>query len=344
MATMKAAKLFGAKDVRIVEIERPEAGPGEILVRIKAVAICPSDLRLWEDGHAGGTYPDEPFTQGHEFSAEVAELGEGVDGPAVGTPVAVTPLWACGECELCKEGLSNICANIYFPSFPPADGAMCEYMAVPAWSVEPLPNNVDFVTGSLLEPFQASAHGANLGNINPDWTIALVGAGIIGLGVLQALKAKGAKNVFVADPLEFNRELAMKMGASETVNFATDLIERLPGTDAPRVVYECSGHPAALGQAMQLCRAGGLVVIIGVPHPDIIQFDTVPPRRKELHFVFSRRYRVETLKETVKLLADGKVDLSLFPTKTFAFTQAPEAMAYAANKPAGILRTVVVMD
>jgi threonine dehydrogenase-like Zn-dependent dehydrogenase len=129
------------------------------------------------------------------------------------------------------------------------------------------------------------------------------------------------------------------------VPFATDLMKVLPSSaEQPRVVYECSGHPAALGQAMQLCRAGGLVVIIGVPHPDVIQFDTVPPRRKELHFVFSRRYSLETLKQTLDLLADGRLDLSLFPTKTFPFEQSAEAMAYAADKPAGILRTVVVME
>ena len=345
MATMKTAKLFGAKDTRIVEVEKPVAGPGEVLVKVKAVAICPSDLRLWEDGHAGGTYPDHPFTQGHEFSAEVAELGEGVEGPAVGTPVAVTPLWACGKCALCREGLSNICSKIVFPSFPQADGAMAEYMAVPSWSVEPLPATVDFVAGAMMEPLQASVHGAGLGQFEPDWNIAIVGAGIIGLGVLQTVKAHGAKNVYVADPLEFNREMANKLGAKQTVNFATDLIELLPSLEEqPRVVYECSGHPAALGQAMQLCRAGGLVVIIGVPHPDVIQFDTVPPRRKELHFVFSRRYRLETLKETLALLAEGSVDLSAFPVKTFPFEQSAEAMAYADSKPAGILRTVVVMD
>ena len=147
---MKAAKLFGPRDARIVDVEQPSPGPGHILVRVKAVAICPSDLRLWEDGHAGGTYPDHPYTQGHEFSGEIAQLGEGVDGPPLGTPVAVTPLWTCGVCDLCREGQSNVCRSIVFPSFPQADGALQEYMVVPAWSVEPLPEGVGFVEAALL--------------------------------------------------------------------------------------------------------------------------------------------------------------------------------------------------
>lgn len=346
MARMMAAKLFGAKDTRVVEVERPEPGPGQILVAVKAVAICPSDLRLWEDGHAGGTYPDHPFTQGHEFSGVVAELGEGVKGPAPGTPVAVTPLWACGECDLCREGLSNICRRIVFPSFPQTDGAMQEYMVVPAWSVEPLPENVNLVHGALLEPLQAAYHGVSLApSIDPEKAIAIVGAGIIGLSVLQIVRALGAKNVYVADPLEHNRAIAEAMGATATAPLATDFLATLTDlAHQPRIVFECSGHPKALGQAMELCRPFGLVVIIGVPHPDVIEFDTRPPRRKELHFVFSRRYRRETLRQTIELLARGGVDLESYPVQTFSLAQAAEAMAAADAKPAGILRVVVVMD
>ncbi len=345
MATMKAAKLFGAKDTRVVEVERPAPGPGEILVGVKAVAICPSDLRLWEDGHAGGTYPDHPFTQGHEFSGVVAELGPGVDGPAPGTPVAVTPLWACGECDLCREGLSNICRNMAFPSFPQADGVMQEYVVAPAWSVQPLPEGIGFVEGALVEPLQAAAHGVSLASLEPGWTVAVVGAGIIGLGVLQVTRALGAERVYVADPLDANRAIAGNMGATVTTRFATDLLDVLTDlTQQPRVVFECSGHPKALGQCMEVCRPSGLVVIIGVPHPDVIEFDTRHPRRKELHFVFSRRYRRETLRETLDLLARTGMDLSVYPVKTFPLAEAAEAMRFANEKPEGILRVVVLMD
>ncbi|MCD6352485.1 MAG: alcohol dehydrogenase catalytic domain-containing protein [Armatimonadetes bacterium] len=345
MATMKAAKLFGAKDTRVVEVERPTPGPGELLLAIKAVAICPSDLRLWEDGHAGGTYPDHPFTQGHEFSGVVAELGPGVEGPAPGTRVAVTPLWSCGKCDLCREGLSNICRNIVFPSFPQADGAMQEYMVVPAWAVEPLPDGVSFVQGALVEPLQAAVHGVSLAPIEPGITVAVVGAGIIGLSVLQAVRGLGAGKVFVADPLGANRELAEKLGATATASFATDFLDQLTDlADQPRIVFECSGHPKALGQAMELCRPAGLVVIIGVPHPDVIEFDTRPPRRKELHFVYSRRYRREDLAAGVAMVAEGKVDLGAYPVETYPLDQAPDAMRRADAKPEGILRVVVVTE
>jgi len=339
---MKAAKLFGPRDTRVVEVDRPEPGPGELLVAVKAVAICPSDLHLWEAGHAGGTYPDHPFTQGHEFSGIVAELGPGVQGPAPGTPVAVTPLWSCGECDLCREGMSNICRNLVFPSFPQADGAMAEYMAVPAWSVEPLPAGLSFAQGALIEPLQAAVHAVSLAAIEPGSTVAVVGAGIIGLSVLQVVRLRGAERVYVADPLDNNRQLADKLGATATANFATDLLDSLADlSQQPRVVFECAGHPQALHQAMELCRPAGLVVIIGVPHPDVIDFDTRPSRRKELHFVVSRRYTRETLKEAVQLVAEGSVDLKIYPVRTFPLQQAPQAMQAAMDKAGEMLRAIV---
>lgn len=344
MATMKAAKLFAPEDTRVVEVPRPTPGAGELLVRIKAVAICPSDVRLWQDGHAAGVRPDHPYTQGHEFSGVVEELGPGAEGPAPGTPVAVTPLWSCGVCDLCHEGLNHICRDIIFPSFPQADGAMAEYMAVPAWAVEPLPEGTSFVEGALIEPLQASAHGVGLAPTEHllEGAVAVVGVGIIGLGVVQVARARGVQTVYVADPVEANRALATKLGATAAAPFATDLLEFLPDlVHQPRVVFECSGHPAALAQSFELCRPAGMVVIIGVPHPDVIDFDTRTPRRNELHFVFSRRYRREDLRESVRLVAEGLVDLKRFPVRTFSLEQAAEAMRYAHGKPEGILRAVV---
>ena len=326
-----------------MEVPRPSPGPGQILIRVKAVAICPSDLRLWEDGHAGGTYPDHPFTQGHEFSGVVEELGPEVSGPPPGTPVAVTPLWPCGTCDLCREGLDNICRNIVFPSFPQTDGAMAEFIVVPAWAVEPLPEGVGFIEGAMIEPLQAALHGVNLAQLPKAGPAAVVGAGIIGLTVLQILRARGVDKVLVAEPQETNRKLAEELGAAATAPFAPDLLEALPSlSDQPRVVFECSGHPVALGQAMELCRPAGQVVIIGVPHPDVIDFDTRPPRRKELSFVFSRRYNKRDLPAAVRLLAEGKVVLKHYPVRTFSLDQAPEAMETAAAHPPGIIRIVVL--
>lgn len=344
MATMRAAKLFAPEDTRVVEVPRPTPGAGELLVRIKAVAICPSDVRLWQDGHAAGVHPDHPYTQGHEFSGVVEELGSGVAGPAPGTPVAVTPLWSCEACDLCREGLNHICRDIVFPSFPQTDGAMAEYMAVPAWAAEPLPEGTSFVEGALIEPLQASAHGVGLAPRErlEGGAVAVVGAGIIGLGVLQVARARGVETVYVADPVEANRTLATQLGAGATAPLATDLLELLPDlAHQPRVVFECSGHPVALAQSLELCRPAGMVVIIGVPHPDVIDFDTRTPRRNELHFVFSRRYRREDLKESVRLVAEGLVDLKQLPVRTFPLEQAAEAMRFAHGKPEGILRAVI---
>lgn len=309
------------------------------------MAICPSDVRLWEDGHAGGTYPDHPFVQGHEFSGVVEELGPGVDGPPPGTPVVATPLWPCGQCDLCREGLDNICRNMAFPSFPQTDGAMAEYFAVPASAVVPMPDGLDFIRAALIEPLQAAVHGVSLARLQPGWAVAVVGAGIIGLNVLQVVKTFADTKLYAADPIEQNRALALQAGALEAVPYASDLAQRLPDvTSQPHVVFECSGHPAALHQAMDLCRPGGQVVIVGVPHPDVINFDTRAPRRKELHFVFSRRYRASDLQTAVQLVREGKVNLGLYPVRTYPLERAAEAMQAAYQREPGVLRVVVTME
>ena len=184
----------------------------------------------------------------------------------------------------------------------------------------------------------------SLGNLQPGCSVAVVGAGIIGLGVLQAALAMGADQVHVADPLEENRRLAAQFGATTVVPYASDLLAQLRDLSSqPRVVFECSGHKAALDQCLSLVRPSGLLVIVGVPHPDVIDFDTRVPRRNELHFVFSRRYTRETIKDAVRLVGEGKVNLRDYPVRLFSLDEAPEAFRLANEKPVGMLRAIVMM-
>jgi L-iditol 2-dehydrogenase len=121
---MKAARLFAVREVRVVDSPVPELAAGEVLLRVRAVAICASDLHLYEEGHSSGVYPSGHIIMGHEFSGEVAQLGEGVTGWEIGDQVACEPSWHCSDCDMCQLGLTNLCRNIIFPSYPDRDGAM----------------------------------------------------------------------------------------------------------------------------------------------------------------------------------------------------------------------------
>ncbi len=334
---MKAARLHAPRDVRIEEVPTPKPGPGEVLVRVRAVSICPSDWRLYEDGHASGVVPDHPMIQGHEFSGDVAALGEGMSGPPVGTPVAVEPSWPCGECDVCRAGLTNLCRHIVFPSFPQRDGALAEYIACPAHAVYPLPPGTSYTVGALIEPLGVAIHAVRLAALSPDTRIVVLGAGAIGMCVVMVARARGLRQMAVVEPLAGRREWPARLGCTPVAASHEELMAT--GLEG-EVVFECSGESAAVEQAMQVTRPAGKVVVVGIPHPDRVTFDSTIPRRKELTVIFSRRSR-NTLEEAIALLAWGQVDLTALPTREYSLEQAQEALEATAARPGDMLRAIV---
>jgi len=309
-----------------------------VLVRVRAVAICPSDLRLYQDGHASGVVPDHPMIQGHEFAGDIAALGEGVDAPPVGARVAVEPSWHCGKCDMCERGHVNLCRNIVFPSFPQRDGALAEYIACPAFSVCQLPDNVSYVEGALVEPLGVGIHAVRLAEPAPEDTVAVLGAGAIGMCVTLVAQARGVKRLAMVEPLAGRHEWPRQLGASLVVASHQELLD--DGFEA-NLVFECSGDNEAVEQAMRLACPTGKVVVVGIPHPDQVTFDSTVPRRRQLTIIFSRRSR-DTLAEAVEMIASGKLDVKPLAIREFTLEQTAEAMEATAARPGDMLRAVVV--
>lgn len=339
---VRAARVFGRRDLRVVDSTDPEPGRGEVLVAVRAVAICPADMRLYRDFETGGVVPEEPIIPGHEFSGVIEEVGEGVEGVEPRMRVGVEPSWHCGECDLCEMGCHNICRNIVFPSFPPRDGAMAEKIACPAFSVHPVPDEMGWVEAALVEPLGVAIHAVRLAQLEPGDGVAILGAGVIGLCVMQVAQAEGIGDIAVAEPREARRPLAQRLGAGLVAPRADDLCRDMADPTAqPRVVFEASGDPRAVREALELCRPAGVVVVIGIPEPDEVAFESAIARRKELTLIFTRRSR-DTLGEAVRLAASGKVQLAELPVLTFPLAEAPEAMEAAMDPPGDVLRVVIL--
>jgi L-iditol 2-dehydrogenase len=335
---MRAARLYGRHDVRIEEVPTPVPGPGEVLVRVRAVAICPSDWRLYEDGHAGGVVPDHPIIQGHEFSGDVVAHGPGVDGPPIGARVAVEPSWHCGHCDSCQRGLTHLCRNQVFPSFPQRDGALAEYIACPAYACCVLPEGIPYVHGALAEPLTVGLHALRLAAPRPDEQVIILGAGMVGLSVLMCARAMGLPKIALVEPVQGRRQRAAALGADPAVPTAEDLrAEALEGD----VIFECAGEGAAVEQALSLARPSGRVVVVGIPHPERISFEADVPRRRELTIIFSRRSRGE-LQDALSLMASSKIDLSRLPVCEFPLEKTKEALDLTAARPGDALRAVVL--
>jgi len=335
------ARCFAPRDMRIVESPDPAPGPKEALVAVRAVSICPSDHHIYKEGHSSGVHPDHPMILGHEFSGVVAALGEGAEAPPVGTRVAVEPAWHCGRCDLCKRGLINICRNIVFPSYPNRDGALAEYIACPDFSLYPIAENVGFTEAAFAEPLGVSVHATRHAQPGPEDTVAILGAGVIGISLLELQRLKGVRDVYVVEPNPNRHALARTLGATKVYATHTDLISDIGGTaGGPNIVYDASSGQDSFAHAIEVVEPAGHVVVIGIPPENKGEFAPSTARRKEIRITFSRRSR-ETLRDSLGLIASGDVRAVDWPYKEFPLAEAAAAMETSCAMPDNLLRVVV---
>jgi len=205
---MRALKLYGPRDLRIAEEPMPQPRAGQVLLRVRSVTICHSDLHWYEYGRIGDTVSDQPLVLGHEFCGQVVEVAQGVGAVKPGDLVAVDPATSCGHCRYCREGNPNLCLNLLFAGIPPTDGALQEYMTYRAGFLHPLPPSFSADDGAVLEPLGVAIHAWDLARLRVGETVAIVGCGPIGLLLVQLARIGGASRVLAVESLAYRRDLA----------------------------------------------------------------------------------------------------------------------------------------
>jgi (R,R)-butanediol dehydrogenase/meso-butanediol dehydrogenase/diacetyl reductase len=264
---MKALRWHARKDLRYEDVPEPSPGPGQLKVKVSLAGICGSDLKEYAAGPNMIDPTKVPITVGHEFVGRIAEVGKGVTSFKVGERVATLGYWYCGECYFCKRAMYNICTNAGFTGLT-TDGCMAEYVVIPSYAAYKLPDSVPDELGALVEPLAVAFHAVNQGNVRPGDTVAIVGAGTIGLSVLLAAKAAGASEVYLVDKVKRRGECALAMGATAFINPEDeDPVQRvkdLTGGLGADVSFECVGIQATAQMAQKLARSGGNIVIVGV--------------------------------------------------------------------------------
>jgi L-iditol 2-dehydrogenase len=341
---MKAMRLYGPHDMRLEDIPEPEPGPREALVRVRAVGVCGSDMHYYVDGRMGRAVPEFPFVLGHEFAGEIAALGPGVDGPPVGTPVAVDPAIPCGQCEVCLSGNPNCCPNVRFPSSPPFQGALCEFFTHPAHLCIPLPDALNFADGAMLEPLGVAVHAVALAKVRPADTVVVLGAGPIGLLVLQVALHSGASAVYLTEPIAERRALAVELGAtavcdSVAVDPVAWLLEQTGGRGVD-IAIEAAWGGDAVGQAVQMARHAGRVVLVGIPREDVVTFPASNARHKGLTILLSRRMK-HVYPRSIALVERGLVDVRRLVTHRFPLERAAEAFELVASLQDGVCKAMI---
>ncbi|WP_127571838.1 zinc-dependent alcohol dehydrogenase [Georgenia faecalis] len=325
---MRALRLHGTGDVRLHEEPDPRPGPDETLVRITDVGLCGSDLHWFTEGGIGDARIDDPLVPGHEMAGVV------VGGPWDGRPVAVDPAIPCERCELCVEGHRNLCPRVRFAGNKGVDGGMQELLAWPTRLLHPLPEGVTGADGAMLEPLGVALHAWDLGHARAATTVAVVGAGPIGLLLVQLALAAGATRVIAVDPLPHRRAAALRYGAEVALDptEARDAATwtELVGTGCD-IAFEAAGTDDAIATSLLAVRPGARVALVGIPDGDRSSFPAALARRKGVTLVMVRRMK-EMYPRTIALVASGKVDVRSLVTDRFPLAEAATAFQQAAAR------------
>lgn len=327
---MKAVRLFGAGDLRLVDDPEPVAGPGESLVRVDAVGLCGSDLHWFGEGGIGdAVVTTRPLVLGHEVA------GTALTGLYAGRLVAVDPAHPCGRCGACRAGHGNLCPAVRFLGHGDVDGGLRQTIAWPDRLLVPLPDGMSAVEGAVLEPLGVALHAWDLSHARPGESVAVVGCGPIGLLLIQLAVAAGASEVVAVEPLAHRRQAAVRYGASRalTPDQAREASAWTPkgelrGAD---VVFEVAGTDDALAISCIAARLGGKVLITGIPETENSSFPAAVARRKGLTLALVRRMK-EMYGRTVQLVASGRVDASSVVTSTFGLDAYADAFNTAAHR------------
>jgi L-iditol 2-dehydrogenase len=327
----EAVFFHGARDVRVAPINLREGRPGETLIDVAAVGICGSDLHYYKDGGIGSAMIREPFIPGHEFGGrlteDVPELGLGR-----GALVAVDPNRSCGRCEWCLEGHRNLCPNVEFIGAPPFDGAMTNQIWVPKSQIVTLPVTMDALEAAMLEPLGVAIHAIDLAKPRLLEPVALLGAGPIGLLILQALKVAGAGDVHVIEPLAHRRAAALGLDAKGVFATVENFVDGTSKGGRPLVI-EATNSPLGFRDAVRASRIGGRAILAGIPDGDAYTLPASEARRRGLKIKFVRRMGND-YPRAIELVSSGRVNVRALVTHREGLDAAPELFeALALGRP-----------
>ncbi len=343
---MKALVYHGPRDLRYEEVETPKPKKDEVLVRVRAVSICGSDLSGFKGGSAMRV---APLIMGHEFSGEIAGLGQGVTGMKVGDRVGVVTNLYCGKCQDCKDGLQNVCDYRYIIGTTMKaggyNGAMADYVIAPAEKIMPLPAHVSFNECALVEPLSISLRATkHLGDIKGK-TVAVFGSGPIGLMGIMCLKAFGAAKIIAVDVLDNRLAMAKKCGATDGVNSRGDVqaeVKKLTGGLGVDIVFDAAGVPATVNTGIEIVRNGGTMMLVGMASPTI-EIEYKHAVVKELKLLTSYMYTTE-MREGLQMIIDGKLDVKQMITSVLPMSEGPKIFESLAGGKSNDIKVILTND
>ena len=307
------------KEVEFVirEVPKPVPKTNDVLIKVKAVGICGSDMPIF----AGISKWPLPLIPGHEFAGVIEEVGSGVKDFEVGDRVTAGLVINCGECIYCRQGLESLCENIVETGIH-VDGAFAEYVTVPAKTLHRMPETMTFDQGASIDPIASAYRPVKKANIGSEDSVVVFGPGPIGIYTVQCAKAEGAKRVICIGTKEDTKrlEIAKSLGADHIIELGdfdiTEAIREANEGLLPDIVFEASGHHSAVQMCLNSVRKHGQVIFIGLQHHDL-QINLFDAFREEAILKGSLCYTWKEFKECIDLVNSGRVKVEPLITHTF---------------------------
>lgn len=341
---MKAIHLVAPRRFELVELPEPaEPGPGEVLLKVRSVGICGSDLHWYLDGRIGFNQCVFPQILGHEPVAEIAAVGPGVPASRVGERVFVEPGISCGHCEYCVGGSPNLCPSSRFLGSSPVRGLFREYGVMPAHNAIPVPQGVSDAVATLAEPLGIILHTMELAELRVGDTVAVLGSGPIGMLCAALAKLSGASKVFVADKVAHRVSLGLKMGADVGIHTAAEAVcDKILDSTGGRgvdIVLDAAAMTETINWGMKIARRGGKFVLVGLPSEPELNVDLHTAMNKEIRINTVRRSRHNT--GTAMALIQARRIPDVLITHRLPLERTPEAFDMLVNYSDGAGKVII---
>lgn len=342
---MKALVLTAYNQFSLEDFPMPEYGDNDILIRVKACSICGSDIHGM-DGSTGRRIP--PIIMGHEASGIIEKVGNGVTGFKPGDRVTFDSMVYCGQCYFCRRGEVNLCDNRKVLGVSCADyrmhGAFAEYVAVPQHIVYLLPEGVSFERAAMVEPLSIAFHAVRLSPVSLNSTAVVVGSGMIGLLVIQLLKAAGCGKVIAVDILQQKLELAKSSGADFAVNSndenAIAEIFKLTHNRGADVAFEVVGIAPSLNTAIASLKKGGTLALIGNLKASVdFPLQSVVTRQISIYGSCASSMEYE---DCLELINSGRVDVDSFISAAAPLEEGPEWFRRLYAGEPGLMKVILM--
>lgn len=348
MDKRKIAYMDNIKSIIFKKEDVPKLQEKEVLVKVRSVGICGSDLVYYTKGGSAVAKIEYPHILGHELSGEIVSLGNKVKGLSIGDRVAVEPGVPCYRCDYCKEGNYNLCNEMSFMSTPIkrkySEGGFVEYSVRPYEMLHKIPENISFNEGAMIEPLAVALNALDQSKVKSGDKVLILGSGPIAMCILLSLRAVGVNCIYTTDIKEERVSFSKEMGSLESFNVLNtnfvEEIENLIGENQIDAIYDTTCHEGSINDALSLAKKNSSITLIGVPHGEFLNINAKTLFLKQITMFTSFRYANQYPK-AINLVASGAIEIDKIITNYFQFDEIKEALELALSNNGDIMKIVV---